>query len=328
MISKQPFFTKVQLTKSEITIEHNKPILLLGSCFAQNMGEKLNENKFQVTINPFGIIYHPIAVFNSLKRILKIQKYKAEELHQHEDNWLSFDHHSSFSSFNKEACLLKINESIEKAHHQILTTKTIFITLGSSWVYEYNNVGIVANCHKIPNKNFEKRLLSVKEIIADFEDVLDEVKILNLNINFVFTVSPVRHVKDGLYENNLSKSTLHLAINNIVSQNENCYYFPAYELVIDELRDYRFYKDDLVHPTTMAVNYVWQKLLECYCNNTTSQLIEQLSKIKQAVHHKPFNFESATHQKFITKQLAWMDKLTQQYPFLNFENEKQKIKKK
>ena len=279
--------TTVSIPKSDVAIKHQSSILLIGSCFSQNIGKKLIENKFDVNINPNGIIFNPISGLKALQRIIKNKPYTEKELLQHNKKWLSFDHHSSFSSFNKEECLNQINNSLECAHQHINKSKTIFITLGSAWVYEYENFGIVANCHKIPNKQFNKRMLSVKEILTAFKTIKEQLK----DFDVVFTASPVRHAKDGLHENNLSKSTLLLAINNLVEQNSNYHYFPAYEIVIDELRDYRFYKDDLVHPTDLAVNYVWEKFSDCYFDNTTQDLNSEIQKIKTDKHTTDENKE-------------------------------------
>ncbi|MGB0882810.1 MAG: GSCFA domain-containing protein [Vicingaceae bacterium] len=313
--------TSVSIKNSELSISHKTPVLLIGSCFTESIGGKLEENKFDVFSNPTGIIFNPISVVNTLKRVFENRKFTGNDLKNYNDKWISFEHHGSFSSFNKETCLTEINESIVNANQHLKKSKTIFITLGSAWVYECKGVGVVANCHKIPNKNFTKRLLSVKEILSAFEQITVELK----DFNVVFTVSPVRHAKDGLHENNLSKATLLLAINNLVEQQANYHYFPAYELVIDELRDYRFFKDDLVHPTEMAVNYVWEKFKSCYFNEDTELLVNEVQKIKQAVNHKPFSFESKEHQQFIQKQIGLMNGLTEKYPFLNFKAEVEQI---
>lgn len=306
--------TPVSINKSDFTLSHEQPILLFGSCFAQSIGEKLSDYKFDVDVNPNGIIYNPISVFKGLKRIIKNNAYSDNELSLHKDKWISFNHHGSFSSLDKSDCLSKINSTLAEAFSKIEQSKTIFITFGSAWVYEYTGVGIVANCHKIPNKEFSKRLLTVKEILAAFNELKEELK----GFDVVFTVSPVRHVKDGLYENNLSKSTLHLAINNLVEQNGNCHYFPAYEMVIDELRDYRFYKDDLVHPTNLAVDYVWGKFGECYFNKETQQLNIEINKIKTALNHKPFNKKGEYYQNFVAKTAQQISALKEKHPFLEF----------
>jgi hypothetical protein len=306
--------TSVTIPKSDITLAHEHAVLLIGSCFAQNIGEKLQQNKFNVTLNPNGIIYNPISIVITLKRIIKNESYTASELHQTNNKWVSFNHHGSFSAFDREECLEQINTSLSETHEQLKLTKTIFITFGSAWVYEYADTGIVANCHKIPNKQFNKRLLSVKEILSAFNELQEILK----DINVVFTISPIRHIKDGLHENNLSKSTLHLAINNMVEQNDNYHYFPAYELVIDELRDYRFYKDDLIHPTDLAVNYVWEKFSSCYFNEKTQELNKDLSKIQSALNHRPLNIESEEYKKFVENTDEQIRLLKKNHPFLEF----------
>ncbi len=320
-MSKLKFTTKVNILLSDFKIAHQSPILLLGSCFAQNIGNKLNKSKFNTITNPFGIIYNPISVIKELQRIANKKLYVKKNLTQFHDKWISFDHHGSFSSPNQEECLAKINDAIIKSYLHLKKTNTIFITFGTAWVYEYKNFGIVANCHKIPSAKFIKRLLSVKEILIAFNNVKEALK----DFNIIFTVSPIRHVKDGLHENNLSKSVLHLVIKNITEQNKNCYYFPAYELIIDELRDYRFFKDDLIHPSEMAINYIWESFLSTYCNEETIEIINEIQKVKQAVNHKPFNFKSKEHQQFITQQLKTIEEISAKYPFLDFEEEKEKL---
>jgi len=323
MNKNQSFFTAVNLPKTTVKIKHEESILLIGSCFAENIAEKLTHRKFNVVSNPSGIIYNPVSITTSLKRVLTQKLYSESDLIDYNGKWLSFDHHSFFSNSNKEACLAQINEQITATAISLKSTQTIFITFGSAWVYEYKDIGIVANCHKIPQKQFAKRLLSVKEILLAFDEIKKELT----GFNVVFTVSPVRHVRDGLHENNLSKSTLHLAINNLVEQNKNYHYFPAYEMIVDELRDYRFFKDDLVHPTSLAINYVWDKFVSTYCNANTNDLIDQLEKINSAINHKPFDFNSEPHQQFIKKQVELMDKLTIQFPFLDFDEEQKVLKK-
>ncbi|MBX2959086.1 MAG: GSCFA domain-containing protein [Flavobacteriales bacterium] len=312
------FFLHTPTTKSKVNLSHQEAILLLGSCFTENIGEKLLNSKFKVNINPFGIIYNPISIANSLTRIVNNQLYNEQELSEQHKKWFSFDHHGSFSSFNQQECLTKINNEITCAYQHLQETKTIIITLGTAWVYKnIENNQIVANCHKIPAKNFTKRLLSVEEIVRQLSALANKLN----KINFLFTVSPVRHVSDGLHENNISKSVLHLAIHQLTSQHKNCSYFAAYEMVIDELRDYRFYKEDMIHPTPQAINYVWDKFASTYFNEQTTQLNQRIEKLQQAALHRPFNFESESHQQFIKQQVLQMQQLEKEFPFLIFEEE-------
>ncbi len=306
-------------------IDYRDSLLILGSCFAENIGEKLTSNKFNTAVNPFGIIYNPISIANNLTHILNKSNFKDEDLLFFNDKWLSLQHHGSYSNSNQTECLQTINQSISSSNKQLKKASYLFVTFGSAWVYEHEKYGLVANCHKIPAKHFIKRLLKVEEIVAAYTSLIKSIKDSNADINIVFTVSPVRHVKDGLWENNLSKSVLHLSIKELTEKFDNCSYFPAYEIVMDELRDYRFFNDDLVHPTDLAVNYVWEKFSMSYFSKETIALIGNIQKIKQAATHKPFDFNSEKHQQFIKNQLAIIQELTTQFPHLNFEEEKEML---
>ena len=282
-------------------------------------------SKFKINNNPFGIIYNPISIANSLTRIKKKQLYTEQEISSQQGKFFSFDHHGSFSSFNQQECLDKINNEIIGAHQHLLETKIVVVTLGTAWVYEtIENNKLVANCHKLPSKKFTKRLLSVDEILHVWIPIIEQLK----NVNFIFTVSPVRHINDGLHENNISKSVLHLATHQLIQQNKKGHYFGAYEMVIDELRDYRFFKEDMIHPTPQAINYVWDKFASTYFNEQTTQLNQRIEKLQQAVNHRPFNFESESHQKFVKEQIHQMKLLCTEFPFLNFEEEIYQIQQK
>lgn len=314
--------TPINIPESTFKIEHQLPIMLTGSCFAASIGTKLNQYKFNTCINPFGIIYNPVSLSKALQRIVSNKQYREEELTLFNEKWLSFDHHGSYSSFDKMECLQNINNSIENANRHLQETQTLFITYGTAWTYEYPGFGIVGNCHKIPGKEFNKRLLTVNEITHQMDETLKTLKTFNPNLNIVLTVSPVRHIKDGIHENNLSKGTLLLAINNVVNQHANCHYFPAYEIVMDELRDYRFFKEDLVHPTEMAVNYVWEKFGETFFNEETQTLNKAIEKVVNGAQHIPFNKESEAHQKFTAVMLNTIKLIEQDFPFLDFTPEK------
>ena len=321
----KPFFLSSPTKKEEISISHQEHSLLLGSCFTENIGDKLSDYKFKVITNPFGIIYNPISLANVLDKIVNNFKYSENDLEESNEKRYSFDHHGSFSSFNKNACLDNINKEIKSAHDKLNETKTIVITFGTAWVYELvESNRIVANCHKLPSKNFNKRLLFVDEVLQSFSKIVSLLK----NINFIFTVSPVRHISDGLYENNISKSVLHLAIHQLTNQYANCHYFGAYEMVVDELRDYRFYKEDMIHPSSQAVDYVWEKFSETYFTDETKTLNLKIEKIKSAINHRPFNFNSSSHQQFINEQIRQMEQLCTTFPILNFDEEISQIQQK
>lgn len=308
--------TSIKISKSQVELTHNQYITLIGSCFSQNIGNKLAYHKFKTNDSSFGTVFNPISIANNLTRLINQQLYTENDFYNFEGKKL-VNFNNQFSSFDTEITntLKRENESLAKDIEHFKASKTLIITFGTAWVYQFNETQqIVANCHKIPNTNFTKHLLSVKEIIAVYQPIIEQLK----HLNIIFTVSPVRHSKDGLHENNLSKSTLHLAINNLVEQHQNCSYFPAYEIVIDELRDYRFYKDDLVHPTDLAVNYVWDKFGECYFNEETKNLNSEIAKIQNALAHKPFNTESEEYQKFVANTQQQIAALKEKYPFLDF----------
>lgn len=318
------FYINNPASKSPVSISHQEHTLLLGSCFTENIGDKLKAFKFNCTTNPFGIIYNPISLTQSLQQIIENKSYSKADLLEQNGKWLSLNHHGSFSSFDSTTCLSNINQQINDAHSKLNETKTIVITLGTAWVYEWNETNkIVANCHKFPAKKFTKRLLSVDEVCNAFLSIIKKLS----HVNVVFTISPVRHISDGLHENNISKSVLHLAIHKLTSQVENCHYFGAYEMVIDELRDYRFYNQDMIHPSAQAIDYVWEKFATTYFSKETQELNLQLEKIQNATRHKPFDFESDAHQKFVAQQLLAMEELTNKHAFLNFEKEKTEIQR-
>lgn len=274
------FTTPVSISESPFKIGHDSPVMLMGSCFAESIGNRLKAYKFNTLKNPFGIIYNPISLGKALSKITKGECYTVNDLYESTGKWLSFDHHGSFSDRDQSVVLEKINASITEAHHHLKDCHTLFLTFGSAWVYEYPDAGIVANCHKLPAKTFAKRLLTVNEIMTYYEELIGDLTHFNPKLNIIFTVSPVRHTRDGLHENNLSKSTLLLAVNTLVEQHPHCTYFPAYELVMDELRDYRFFKEDLVHPTDMAIQYIWEKLGACFFDDDTHTLNKAIEKIR------------------------------------------------
>jgi len=309
--------TPVNITKSHLKLNQQNAITLIGSCFSQNIGDKLAYHKFNINPIFFGTVFNPISICNNLNLLITKQLYTEKDFYNFENKKV-VNFNNQFVSFNKnlDKIISEQNIELEKEIKHFNESKTLIITFGTAWIYEFKQTGkIVANCHKIPQNNFTKRLLKVDEIVDAYSNILKQLT----HLNIIFTVSPVRHTKDGLHENNLSKATLHLAINTLTEQFKNCNYFPAYELVIDELRDYRFFKDDLVHPSEMAVNYVWKKFGETYFSEETLQLNEQIDKIQKALNHKPFNLESEEYGKFKTNLNEQLNKLNKEYPFIVFD---------
>ena len=318
---KTEFRTILQAKKSAINFNHNDSFLLVGSCFSENIGKKLRRFKFDVLSNPMGIGYNPISIHKLLKRNFEVETSELEGIY--------FDHqlHSTFNDENKANFEKNIADQKAITIRQLQKNGILIITYGTAWVYELiENSELVNNCHKIPAKKFRKRLLSIQEIVNSCRDILKELK-ENYNLKqIIFTVSPVRHLKDGFVENQRSKATLQLAIQNILEQFEECTYFPSYELMMDDLRDYRFYKNDLLHPNSVAIQYIWEKFAENYFNKNTSELVSKIDKLNQSANHRAFQPKSEKHQQFLRKLKEEYELLQSNYP-IDFSVEVEKVNK-
>lgn len=323
------FRTNMQLESSENKITHKSKLLFLGSCFTKNIGDKLVENKFSVDLNPFGVLYNPLSVMNALNILLEKNEFNKNDLYKYKDNWLSFYHDTSFSDSDSKKCLTKINSKLNDSFKFFEKLDYLVITWGTIWTYKFTESGkTVSNCHKIPANKFSRQKLELSQIISDYYELIIQLRNANPELKIIFTVSPVRHWKDGAEQNQLSKSTLLLAIHELIDKFENIEYFPSYEIMMDDLRDYRFYTEDMLHPNKVAIDYIWDKFSDRYFDNTTLLLIKEISKIVKAVNHRPYNEESDSHQKFIAKQLSEIDKLKLKNSFLDFTNELEYLGKK
>ena len=316
------FRTEVKIPKAPFSINHRHKVVSIGSCFAEQIGQKLTESKFDVETNPFGNLFHPIAIENAIGRIHSRVHYIANEIFEYNNLFFSWDHHSSFSNPSKVDCINNINQTIDK--YNVFTRKADFfiITLATSWVYKIKSMDfIVANCHKFPQREFQKLLLTTNEI---YDSLLKTVKyILDIapNAKIIFTISPVRHIKDGIVENNLSKSRLINAVHHLVSQSNELFYFPSYELILDDLRDYRFYKEDMIHPNDLAIEYVWNKFQETWMDDKTTELNAQIHKMNLAMNHRAFNPKTVQHQTFLYNTAKEMKRLNEFLTEKNFDNE-------
>lgn len=309
----QPFASK---------LNYDDKLFFAGSCFSENIASLFEKYKFDVVSNVHGILYNPHSIAKSITDCIEKRVYTEQELFYANECWNSFDHHSRFSNPDKEKCLSEINNQIAKAHKQLKTCKHLFITFGSAFVYKHiESKKFVGNCHKIPQKQFEKLLLSKEEIIEQHKKLLDKLKEVNPAINVIFTVSPVRYIRDGVTENNLSKAILLQAVHALVSSYENCNYFPSYEIVNDELRDYRFFEADMVHPNQLAIDYVWERLSTVCFSERTKELISDLNSLLNAVSHRPFNENSDAHKKFKEAQLRKCGELKTKFPQLDLSKE-------
>lgn len=308
-------------TQFEKKIRHEHKLLLIGSCFTEQIGTKLANHKFTVLDNPNGILFNPASIAKSVNSYINNRQYDESDLFYQNECWNSWEHHSRFSNPDKEKCLSGINESQARAHAFLKSADWLLITLGSAFVYELENNNVVANCHKVPTDKFKKGLLPIEEISTDLQRMIEDVTAFNSKINIIFTISPVRHLRDGFVENNRSKAVLINAVHKLIDTNNNCFYFPAYELIIDDLRDYRFYAEDMVHPNYAATNYVWEKFLSVCVDEQSLQLMKEIAVIAAARNHKPFNPASELHKKFLQTNLEKINKLQHQFPYINFKDE-------
>jgi len=310
--------------ETNFTINYKNQLLFVGSCFSENISKKLANRKFNILSNPFGILYNPISVFNSLIYSIEKKLFTENDLFQHSEVWSSFDFHSDMSFVKKEDSLEKINFYIQQTNAFLKQTNYLFITLGTAWVYEFET-RVVANCHKVNHSKFKKRLLSIEEIIEKAQDFFSTLKSFNPNIKLIFTISPVRHLRDGFIENNQSKAVLHLAIKQLIAQNNFVSYFPAYEYIIDDLRDYRFYTKDLLHPNSLAIAYILEKFDSCYFTKNTLAQIKEIEKVNHSLAHKVKHKNTKAFLMFQENLFQKIEKL-EQLGF-NFQKEKELLKK-
>ncbi len=322
------FRTEINLPQGPFTLHHRSPLLTLGSCFAEHMGQKLEAYKFPIVRNPFGIIYNPVAIAQSLVHLLEAKIYQASDLFLQNERWHSFDHHGHFALPDVEESLEKINSQLQSARQLLTSQSTLLITLGTATVFEHLASGkIVSNCHKLPSDHFKRFRLAPEEVVAALAPALQVLQEKFPGVQCILTVSPVRHLKDGLIENQKSKATLLLAAEKLGQQFPGVVYFPAYEFQLDDLRDYRFYAADLLHPNQQAIDYIWGKFADHYFSDTTQQLNRRIEKILVAAKHRPFHPELKGHQVFLQKQLENMAALEKEFPFLNFAAERSVFEK-
>ncbi len=314
------FRTEIPISKSDFPIDYHSKLLFLGSCFSENIGKKFNYYKFQNTVNPFGIIFNPVSLEKLIIRVVERNYFTENDIFFHNDVWHCYEVHSELSNPDKEEFLNNLNSVIDLTNQQITELTHCFITLGTSWVYKnIESNEIVANCHKIPQKEFTKELLSKKENEKSLQNIVALIHSVNPNVKFVFTVSPVRHIKDGFFENNVSKGNLFSAIQNILSHRaESRCYFPSYEIVLDELRDYRFFEKDMLHPNQLAIDYIWEKLSFAYFSSETVKTTQEIDSIQKGLAHKPFNPNTESHLKFVNNLQSKIKELKEKLDFLNF----------
>ena len=317
------FFTPVELPSGLPRFVQSDELLLMGSCFATHIGALLADAKFRPDVNPFGVLYNPLSVSAALREVVSGRIYTEEALFFFRECWHSPMHHGDFSSTSAEETLRRINTRLQAAHTRIHQLNCLLLTFGTSWVYEQTG-RVVANCHKQPESVFTRRRLSVQEIVSDYTSLFSGLIARNPKLKVILTVSPIRHVRDGMHANQLSKAALLLAIDQLhAAFPEHVFYFPAYELLLDELRDYRFYADDMMHPSPQAVRYVWEKFVQTCLSEDALEIMQESENINKALSHKPFHPESDEHKRFLGQIVLKIDRLNKKYPYLDFQNEKE-----
>ena len=322
------FFTEIKIQEFPWKMDYTKSMMLLGSCFSENIGQKLLDLKFDVDMNPFGILYNPISIANSLQILLEKRVFTENDLFQDQGLWNSYYHHSRFSDVNRQAALEKINDRIALSREFLLKTDFLVITFGTSWVYELKETGkVVTNCHKVPSAQFKRFRLDVSEITEVYRELLMKLWRFNPNLKVVLTVSPIRHWKDGAIENQVSKATLILAIDRLLKGlgKKDIAYFPSYELMMDELRDYRFYAEDMLHLSAVATDCIFDRFTGAMMSLNSLELAKEVLKIRKAFLHRPVNSASVEYEKFLLYNLGEINKLTINFPYLNFAIEKRHL---
>lgn len=314
------FRTAIKAQPAPFTIRHSDPILLVGSCFTEHIGERLGAGKFPVLTNPFGIVYNPASITRCLERIFgEDQFFGEQDIFENAGLWHSWEHHGRFSKPDRDETLVGINGAYSEAVGFLKKTNRLLLTFGTADVFELKNTAwIVANNHKMPAAFFQERRLSVMEIVDGIVGILDKLKSENADLQVVLTVSPVRHLRGGAVANQRSKATLVLACEEICRQLPSIYYFPAYELLLDDLRDYRFYATDMVHPSDMAVDYIWSFFADTFFSAETKRLNERIGKIIAAAGHQPFHADTQEHKAFVRAQLEAIEQLKRECPELDF----------
>jgi hypothetical protein len=316
------FRTKVEFPASGEKIGYNSNCLFMGSCFTEEIGGRMLIHKFPVMVNPFGTLFNPASICDNLELLIEEKLFSGDDLFTHNGLWFSFSHYTGFDRPDKQECLAVVNKSLQEASSWIRQCDYIFITLGTAWTFVYKTTGrLVANCHKLPSGDFTRRLLEPGEIAERYDQMLMALKKINPRARVIFSVSPVRHLKDGAVNNQLSKSILLLAIHRLMKKHSSISYFPAYEIFMDELRDYRFYAADMLHPSETGSEYVWERFCDSWLDEPSKKTMAGVTAILKAVAHRPKQIDLPNLKKFSENLLKQIDQLTLSNPNLDFSPE-------
>ena len=316
----QTFRTIMPAQQAPFSLSYKHQTLSLGSCFAVHIGQRLQKNKFSILNNPFGVLYNPISMLKSLERLRSGQLYQSQDLFEQHNLWHNFDYHGAFSHFKQDMALQAMNDALQQGQKQLNNCQRIILTFGTAYVFEHiDQQRIVANCHKVPATYFRRYRLNIKDITPPWIKLLQSLKAANPDLKVILSVSPIRHLRDGLVENQRSKATLILAMEEICRQFDFVHYFPAYELLLDDLRDYRFYDRDLSHPNGFAIDYIWNYFRQTYFDESTTQIFQQVNKILISSEHRPLHPGSPAHRQFSIQLRKKIEALQKKYPFLDLD---------
>ncbi|GAB5399069.1 MAG: GSCFA domain-containing protein [Aureisphaera sp.] len=311
--------TQIRLSAEKNPLDYDSKVLLLGSCFTEHIGGKLDYFKFRSLTNPFGILFNPVSMFKLIHRALSDEFFTPADIFEKDGAWYCLEVHSLVFNSEKEDYIHQLNTLLVRLKNELMESSHIIFSFGTAWVHRFLKTNeIVANCHKIPQKEFSKELLSVEMVATCIEGMVAKVKKVNPKATFLCTVSPVRHIKEGLPENSLSKSHLIAGVHQVVASSEATYYFPSYEIMMDELRDYRFFEKDMIHPNETAIDIIWEKFRSVWLAPQTAPLLKEIDAIQKGLLHRPFNSEGNEHKTFLKNLDAKIQHLKEHLPHVSF----------
>ena len=316
--------TPTHISPLHPALSHSDRVVVMGSCFAEHIGARLSEMKWRTVVNPFGVLYNPLSIAEAMGRLISARPYTEEELTLYpHGGWSTWMHHSRYAHPDKETALQLINGSLAIGSQMLAQADMLIVTLGTAWVYRQKETNqVVGNCHKVPERTFTRQRLTVEETVEAMVAMLAQLWEVNPSLRMIITVSPVRHLKDTLHGNQLSKATLLLAVDELCRRfTDRVHYFPAYEIVMDELRDYRFYADDMAHPSPQAVEYVWERFVEHMTHREAQDFMTQWTKVARALAHRPFHPEGEEYKEFVRQNMLRIMELKEKFPYLEVQNE-------
>ena len=313
------FRTTVKTSENRSWLHHSDSVVLLGSCFSDNIGAKMRGALINATINPMGTLYNPMSIARTVNRLIDGEPIAGMDLFMQGGVWNSYDFHSRHSMPDKQATIDHLNRCIEQGHDALKQCHLLTVTLGTALVYRLRATGeVVANCHKVPQHEFERKMASVSEMVRELDSMLTRLHEFNPDLRIILTVSPIRHIADGLDTNSLSKAALRVAIHEVMTRHSGyCDYFPAYEIMLDDLRDYRFYTNDMVHPSDVAIEYIWQAFQATYLDDHSAIAVARCERIHKRLQHRPMSTARETVDRFHADTASVVRNLIKEYPYLS-----------